>query len=418
MNMKTGSQESQGGFSDAANQSFNYDNASYYPLGNELDTKALILSLWAQKWMIVLVTALGIIAATLGWYALSDRYKVTLDLFPLPISENSKFVPVNQAARIMNGSARQVSSSTLYSLFIDELRSKRKVIDAVRNSALLNEDDFSNAEAYDLEAQKFAAEIKLDRLEARRNSTSDDDFRNWKLSFNARNEANIRDFLSILTFGIGDDIRKNILAEYDVLIGNLERQFDFEKDDLAIKYSNLIADHKVDIERNLAFLEQDLILAETLGIVDGKQSLEFFDNKTSVIPYSTENGARAEGSFAVVANSPPRYLKGSNAIRKEIELQKTRIDDKQFVSGLLSIDRRLRAIDQDNRIERLRAAIATSPLSDEKFEVVSYYNGAATVKKQFSLILFLFVGAVIGGLIALSIALARYFFRQPMTPAS
>ena len=83
----------------------------------------------------------------------------------------------------------------------------------------------------------------------------------------------------------------------------------------------------------------------------------------------------------------PYYLRGYEAIDKEIELIKLRENQNAFIEGLFELEKKKRAIEQDQTIERVKLAIQSNLLEDNnefsagsinviltKFEYKDYKN--------------------------------------------
>jgi len=68
-----------------------------------------------------------------------------------------------------------------------------------------------------------------------------------------------------------------------------------------------------------------------------------------------------------VKTDSPFYLRGYQAIDKEIELIESREDKKPFIKGLFALEKKKRAIEQDQTIERTQLILESTLLADNFF---------------------------------------------------
>jgi len=194
-----------------------------------------------------------------------------------------------------------------------------------------------------------------------------DQRRNWTLSF----EYNDRDkWLSVLN-QLHDiatkevlDINKNrfetlvatkrlaksfSVEDLDTAIENAKKDFDkkmeefdqkktFELEDLDTAIDNAIKDYDRKTADRLAFLREQAAIARKLGVSKNTIEAQTFSTQTGVV--------------ANVKTDTPFYLRGYEAIEKEIELILSRDNKKAFIGGLLELEQKKRALEQDKTLER------------------------------------------------------------------
>ena len=103
---------------------------------------------------------------------------------------------------------------------------------------------------------------------------------------------------------------------------------------------------------------------------------------------------------ANVQTDTPFYLRGYDAIEKEIELIKTREDKRAFIDGLLELEQKIRSLEQDMTLERADILFAATPIvSTDDFTAVSLTIGATVFKPQPNRSLILALAVVLGGMV-------------------
>ena len=103
---------------------------------------------------------------------------------------------------------------------------------------------------------------------------------------------------------------------------------------------------------------------------------------------------------ASVKTDTPFYLRGYEAIEKEIELISSRKDKRAFASGLLELEQKKRALEQDKTLQRAEALFAETPLAKpSEFSAASFAVGATEFKYKSKRALMLALSAVVGGMI-------------------
>ena len=100
-----------------------------------------------------------------------------------------------------------------------------------------------------------------------------------------------------------------------------------------------------------------------------------------------------------VATDSPFYFRGYEAIDKEIELIELRKNKKAFIPELFELEKKKRAIVQDQTIERMRIALETELLTDNnKFSAAAI--SAITTKFEYNDYKKIYVLVIIIGFIA------------------
>ncbi len=106
-----------------------------------------------------------------------------------------------------------------------------------------------------------------------------------------------------------------------------------------------------------------------------------------------------------VKTESPFYLRGYEAIEKEIQLLSTRKGKREYINELIEVEKKTRDIEQNRVIERAKLAFENSPIVKGPFQA-AFYDIAATEfqsKQKRSLIvaLALIAGLFIGTVVVL-----------------
>jgi LPS O-antigen subunit length determinant protein (WzzB/FepE family) len=117
--------------------------------------------------------------------------------------------------------------------------------------------------------------------------------------------------------------------------------------DLGTAIDNALADYERTTSDRLAFLREQAEIARELGVAKNTIEAQTFSAQTSIL--------------ASIETDTPFYLRGYEAIEKEIQLIKSREDKQAFVTGLAALERQQRAIEQDLTIERAKALFELTP---------------------------------------------------------
>jgi LPS O-antigen subunit length determinant protein (WzzB/FepE family) len=155
------------------------------------------------------------------------------------------------------------------------------------------------------------------------------------------------------------------LEDIDTQIANARRDFDkemeefelthqFAIEDVEILIANALADYDRKTADRLAFLKEQAAIARKLGVAKNTIEAQMFNAQNGIV--------------ANVKTDTPFYLRGYEAIEKEIELIETRDDKKAFVSGLFELEQKKRELQQDKTIQRaeMRKVYLDSLLDLEK----------------------------------------------------
>ena len=94
------------------------------------------------------------------------------------------------------------------------------------------------------------------------------------------------------------------------------------------------------------------------------------------------------------------YLRGYEAIEKEIELIEARDNKEAFVDGFLELEQKKRQLEQDKTLERAEALFADTPvMRGDDFSVVVMTVAATKFESKSKRMLILAVAVMLGGMV-------------------
>ena len=179
------------------------------------------------------------------------------------------------------------------------------------------------------------------------------------------------------------DINKN---RFETLVRTERLKRSFKLEDISTQITNILADYDRKTLDRLAFLSEQALIARKLDVAK---------NTIEAQTFSAQNGV-----VASVKTDTPFYLRGYEAIEKEIELISSRKDKRAFASGLLELEQKKRALEQDMTLQRAEKLFAETPLAKpSEFSAASVAVEATRFEYKSKRALMLALSAVVGGMI-------------------
>ena len=119
------------------------------------------------------------------------------------------------------------------------------------------------------------------------------------------------------------------------------------------------------------------------------------------------------GVVANVKSDTPFYLRGYQAIEKEIKLIESRKDVSAFVDGLVKLEQDKRALEQDKTLERAIVLFESTPIkSAEPFMAAEFDVYATDIQSKSKRSLIVALALVLGGMVGVVYVLIRSAVRN------
>ena len=348
---------------------------------DEINLLQLIETIWDGKWRIIAITA-ACVLSVLGFQTISPAptFVATTEIKPISSKAADAYASLN-TLEVYN-----VTSQNLLNLYKERLTQPDTLTKLFREMALLDREGFDSDDEYNFALRALANEVALLPPVSVDGKERGEQRRNWTLSI----EYSDRDkWLSTLN-RLHDIATKEVLDinnnRFETLVRTQRLKRSFELEDISTQITNILADYDRKTSNRLAFLAEQALIARKLSVAR---------NTIEAQTFSAQNGV-----VASVKTDTPFYLRGYEAIEKEIELILSRDNKKAFIAGLLELEQKKRALEQDKTLQRAEKLFADTPLAKpSEFRAASFAIEATRFEYKSKRALMLALAAVVGGMI-------------------
>ena len=348
---------------------------------DEIDLLQLIETIWDGKWKIIAITAACVLGFS-GFQVVSPApsFVATTQIKPVSSKEADAYMALNSLEFY------KITKKDLLALYNERLTQPDTLVKIFKELALLDREGFDSEDEYDFALRSLASEVTVlppvnvdgkERGEQRRNWTLSigyDDRDKWLSALNQLNDIATKEVLDINN------------RRFETLVRTQMLKRSFELEDISTQITNILVDYDRKTSDRLAFLSEQALIARKLGVAK---------NTIEAQTFSAQNGV-----VASVKTDTPFYLRGYEAIEKEIELISSRKDKRAFVSGLLELEQKKRALEQDKTLQRAETLFTQTPLAKpSEFSAASFAIEATRFEYKSKRALMLVLAAVVGGMI-------------------
>ena len=348
-------------------------------MNDEIDLAELIQTLWEGKWNILISVILAVLAM-LGFQFTqpAPNFIATTEIRPISASQHNQYLQSNAMGFF------EVSKSILITSYIEQLDVGNFIEDAVRTYNLVDPQDFEDEQAYDFEVMELVNKIKINPPTDENTRATGEVRRNWQIQFEFNDKNQWLQALSSIHSNVNQAINEDLRDQFQIQLSSAQLTRNFELEDIRTQIANAMVDYDRTTADRLAFLREQASIARELGVAKNTIEAQIF---------STQNGV-----LASVQTDTPFYLRGYEAIEKEIDLISSREDKHAFVAGLFDLQKKMRTIEQNKELERAEVVFATSPIVDEDaFSAVSLDVNATEFVSQSKQTLLLALAVILGG---------------------
>ena len=134
----------------------------------------------------------------------------------------------------------------------------------------------------------------------------------------------------------------NTVIDFDKEMKKFKMNQEFQLEDSQAKINNILTDYDRKTTNRLAFLREQAAIARKLEIAKNTIETQTFSDINSNNMVTN-----------IKTDTPSFYLRGYEAIEKEIELIELRDDKQAFVGGLLKLEQEKRSLEQDRTLMRV-----------------------------------------------------------------
>jgi len=390
---------------------------------DEINLVELMLIIWKGKKTIVAVIAIVVVLTFIYLTNQKNNFKATTDIEPINISEETRYMSLYNISNKFTNTDNTTNSGILKSdntifltssnflkptetyeafslqnlilsrksllgFYIQILQEKSLFEDAIRKYNLLDVSKYSNEKKYNDAITKLASKIEIitTTIPSEDVNIPVKFFTNIKFLYHdAEKWINVLKYVHENANKVVKQKLKNHLESL-LLIQRNEQKNNLE--DLEIKIENLIFDYDRQTSDQILYLEEQSEIAKKLGISKNTIEVQTFGSQTLFSSVNTDVDS-------------PFYLRGYEAIDKEISLMTSRINKKAFIEGLYEAEQQVRAIKQNKTLERITSSLALSPLAENQGFSAGTIKFLTTKFERKSKIKILFFASIIGLIIGL-----------------
>ena len=350
-----------------------------YKDNSELDLVNIINILLLKKIKIIFIVGICTII-TLSY--LSSRPKINFSastiIDPIDINLENKYEMFNTYGFF------KIDSNILLNLYLNELNKGNIIIKTILKTKLYNKDDFENEKKFLNAVNRLAYSIIISPYRTVIDKTLKKDLKegSWAIKGNYNDKIKWLEFIKILDKDITDKVNQDINRIYQDKLSLEKKIKKFKLEDIESKIKNLNFIYKKKIKDRLAFLQEQLELAKKLEIKKNTLETQSYDSQNSIITnIKTDN---------------PFYLRGYEAIQKEIELIKSRKNNNLYIGKELNdLLKEQIQINEDKKIERAKDALLVSPINTKMFKATNVIPNATKFKYNVTKSLILSVAIMI-----------------------
>lgn len=316
---------------------------------DEIDLFQLIETLWNRKWIIV-----GFILASFVGLVGYQATQPTVFIAKTKINTISSFESVKYRASNALG-LFPISEELLMNTYITVLKDRYLFEEGIRKYNLLEKKMYKDEIAYNNAVIKLADSIEII-------PATEDDKGNkhskWIINFEFYDKDKWIKVLEFIDVNATEKVRNILLKNFNTLISIEKQKSNFAIEDILINIENAKNDYDRKTSDKLAYLKEQAAIARVLGVA------------TNTIEAQTFNAQ--DGIVANLKTDTPFYLRGYNAIEKEIELIESREKKEAFVENLIQLEQKQREIIQNQQVKRALELFAKIPISSkEDFKAIS-----------------------------------------------
>ena len=346
---------------------------------DEINLVEVIILILKGKWKIAAAIVFSVMIVFIYQSTQIDKFTVITNILPITSSEESKYILLYNEFEQLNskhfndvvkkGNKGEVdekivipfsfhsfrfSKTGFIDFFIETLNEKKLFEDAIRKYNLLDVGGYSNEQEYNEAIIKLASSVEIvTSSESARNYSGEDTNKltiRHKIKFVYHDAKKWIAVLKYVDEQANKAIKLKITNHFNRILF-IERKKNYEEiEDLKIKIKNLVQDYDRVTSDKILYLQEQSAIAKKLGISKNTIEVQTFGSQNAL--------------FSSVNTDSPFYLRGYEAIDKEIALITSRKEKKAFIPKLFDAEKLIRGIEQDKTLERFEAKIALTPLAN------------------------------------------------------
>lgn len=365
---------------------------------DEIDLFELFKTLWDGKWKIIATTFVAAVIGVVFSLTKPNSFEVSTSF---QIAKPSVFLPYTSLNSLLkqkglyfhkesNDTGYKFDSTSIFNAIIVEFNDYEEMID------VLSEDEFVKQSIKDLDdsdKQKvligFAKKFKIMRKWK--------DKRNWLLKFEWHNDYEGRRLFTNALQKTLINTQKILKNNVDELAKAIERQNSYQLEKLQDDLNAIRQTEKEKLKKRVKFLNEQYAIATEARIET---------NKLDTSPSS-------QVLLSINPIDVPYYLRGTKAIKKEIELIENRNEEDILLmsDGYVEVNKKIALLQNDNSPSQLKNA-AKLIESDDPKDWAEFDMQFADAKSQKKSMLNIALSIVLGGMVGVIYVLISNAIRK------
>lgn len=257
----------------------------------------------------------------------------------------------------------KLTASELLKHYVAILNERSLFVDGIRKYKLLDVNEYNDAGDYEEAINQLAAKIKIISkvIPEKKKIQEGVEVTYTTIQFEFHDVKKWKLVLAYVDEEANKIVKKSLNDQYQRLILAQKQERDFILEDLSEKIDNLIIDYDRQARNRILFLEEQSEIAKQLDVAKNTIEIQTIQSNQSTL-------------LSPINTDTPYYLRGYDAIDKEIELIKSRTDKNAFIKGLDKTIEIKRKFQQDKNLERAESIFKRTPFGKDE----NFY--AATIK--------------------------------------
>lgn len=387
---------------------------------DEIDLIQLIETVWDGKWKIIAITA-ACVFGVFGFQALgpAPSFVATTEIKPILASDAEAYrqsnaldffavyrdieardqVELSAETRALldrDRDRKEIRSAVLDQLFIEQLGNRPLLANIFKKQGLLLRERFDSDEDYERALTQLASTISILPPVNQNGTQRGESRQHWTLQLEFNDQSKWLAALAELKDTANKNVRNAVKSRFDNLLASAKQKRAFDIEDLDAQISIIIAAYDAEILSRLAHLTEQAAIARKLGIA--KQTS--IPQPSIYQSLNTRGDESPNNRTSKIETEIPLYLRGYDALEKEIELINSRQDKRPFIEGLLPLEQKKLVLSKDQTPERAERLFAETPvIKSGNFQAAAFDVDATDFVYKSKRALMLLLAAVVGGMI-------------------
>ncbi len=347
----------------------------------QLDLFYIIETIWSGKWKIV-AFVFALVLAALAFIKQAPP-PASIAITPIKVISSAE---IDQYATLNSLGFFVVGQEDLLSLYNERLTRPETLQDVFTKLQFIDQQNYDDELEYISAVKALTSKVELLPPVNTDGTKRGISRKFWTLRFKYHDRKKwltaLKQLDEIATFEVFEILNNR----FKTLVRNNSLSNKFLLEDSQTDINNMLNDYKKETSSKLAYLSEQANIARTLGVAQ---------NTIGAQTFGVGNGFVANVDIA-----SPYYLRGYEAIEKEIELISSRKEAGLFIDGMIEIERKIRSIKQDKTIIRAQSLLLNTPLNDNTiFRAVTITIDGTAFQSTSKRRIIILIAAVMGGMI-------------------